>query len=347
MHKDQQLKHFINTWPLQRVKNMSLEEYNKQGSKDTFCYMLEYGTRELGNISGTAYSSKFEIYERKDKNNIPTSKDYGYDSNYTWRNRAGVIKTKDVAFKYTRDIIVEVIQASQSNNFEKIDNKKLAPLVIWKIAFLYSDKKLLAISDRQAVRYLAMLFGMSDYKKARISALHKYLMPYVDNSRFWGDMQTLWELYANRDSLEKPLDSLESLVNRKGVLLKDIEDSLHQRNIKGIIVTKRHNKLQQSIFNELFEIYDNKVTMEEQNIDIKVEHDNEIDFYEVKIASSAKYCIRHALGQILEYAYYYQTVKTKNLIIIGNHPLTNSDSNYITHLKNILGDINFEYQYKS
>jgi 5-methylcytosine-specific restriction protein B len=130
MTNNQLLQHFIETWPLERVRNMSLEEYNKQGSKDTFCYMLEYGTRSLGNISGTAYSSKFEIYERKDKKNIAKSKDYGYDSNYTWRNRDGVIKTRNEAFEYTRNIIVEVIDASKANNFRAIDGKKIAPFSI-------------------------------------------------------------------------------------------------------------------------------------------------------------------------------------------------------------------------
>lgn len=51
MTNDQLLQHFIETWPLERVRNMSLEEYNKQGSKDTFCYMLEYGTNQLAVIS--------------------------------------------------------------------------------------------------------------------------------------------------------------------------------------------------------------------------------------------------------------------------------------------------------
>lgn len=347
MTNDQLLQKFVETWPIERVRNMRLEEYNQQGSKDTFCFMLEYGTRQLGNISGHAFSSKFEIYERKDKNNIPKSKDYGYDSDYTWRNRAGVIKTKHEAFEYTRSIIVEVIEASKVGNFNAIDGKKLAPLVIWKIAFLYSDKKLLSISDRQAVRFLARLFGMKSYQKARISVLHEYLMQYVDRSRFWDDMHTFWSLYSNRNNTESSDENFEKFIDKKGVTIKNIEDSLYMRNIKEIIVSKSHNRLQQRIYNELvIEYGDSNVKMEKDNIDIQVEHDNCVDFYEVKIAQSAKYCIRQALGQIVEYAHNYKTSKRKKLIIVGNHPLTENDVKYVNYLKGLFIDMELEYQHK-
>ncbi|WP_299432151.1 hypothetical protein [uncultured Aquimarina sp.] len=347
MTNDQLLQNFLDTWPLERVKEMTLEEYNKSGSRDTFCYMLEYGTRSLGNISGTAYSSKFEIYERKNKNNIPQSKDYGYDTDYTWRNRAGVKKTREQAFLYTRGIIYEIVEASQEGKFSLIDEKGLAPLVVWKIAFLYSKKRLLSISDRKAVKYLADLFGMEIAKNTQISSMHRFLMRFIDINRYWDDMYVLWSIYLEKDRADIRTEDLENLLRRKGVTLKDIKESFRKSNIKEIIITKRHNKIQQKLYNELVSMYGiRNVTMEEANIDLKVDFPDRIDFYEVKIASSAKYCIREALGQIIEYAYNYQTEKRKKLIVVGNHSLINSDINYVDYLKSIFNEFEFEYRYE-
>lgn len=345
MTNNQLLLYFIETWPFERVQNMTLYEYNKQGSKNTFCYMLEYGTRKIGNISGTAYSSKFEIYERKDKEKIPKSKDYGYDDNYTWRNRGGVKKTREEVFEYTKNCIISIIEAVQNGEYHKIDTIGIAPLVTWKIAFIYSGKKLLSISDRKAVRYLGELFNIPNYKKAKISELHLELMKYVKYESFWDDMWTLWSLYQQKDQKNTEA-GFKGLISREGVTLKDIEDSIRKQGIKDIIVTKKHNKLQQNLFEELAKLYGkDNVTMEENNIDIKVEHLNQVDLYEVKIASSAKYCIRYALGQIIEYAYNYKTTKAKNLIIVGNHMLTKEDIDYVNHIKYILVNVNFDYQH--
>lgn len=339
------LNDFLDKWSIDRVKKMTLTEYNKQGSKETFCYMLEYGTRQLGNISGTAYSSKFEIYERKDKENIPKSKDYGYDDNYTWRNRGGAKKTREEAFEYTKNCIISIIEAVQNGEYHKIDTIGIAPLVVWKIAFIYSDKKLLSISDRKAVRYLGELFNIPNYEKAKISELHSELMNYVKYESFWNDMHTLWSLYQQKDQKNTETD-LKGIINREGVTLKDIEDSIRKQGIKDVIITKKHNRLQQNLFEELVNLYGkNNVIMEKHNIDIKVEHPNQVDLYEVKIASSAKYCIRYALGQIIEYAYNYNTTKVKNLIIVGNHKLAIEDIDYVKHIKTLLVNVNFDYQH--
>jgi hypothetical protein len=350
MTNDQILNHFIETWPLDRVRTMSLEEYNKVGSKDTFCYMLEYGTKNLGNISGNSPSTKFEIFERKDRSKTPISSDYGFDDKYTWRNRGGYKKSREEAFEYTKGIITQIIESSLNKDFRAIDGKKLAPLIVWKIAFLYSNKKLLAISDRKATRHVASLLGMRNYSKARISAVHKFIMQSVNATSFWQEMEAFWECYKNRSKtgFTSESKSFENLIRKKGVTQKDIFDSLHIRSKATITITKEHNKLQELLHAKLLSQFgEEAVSMEENNIDIKVELHNCIDFYEVKIASSAKYCIREALGQIIEYAYNYNTSKVKNLIIVGNHRLTEEDGLYMNFLTDLLSDMKLKYQFEA
>lgn len=344
MNSNQLLNHFLDIWPLERVRNMTLEEYNKQGSKDTFCYMLEYGTRSIGNISGAASSAKFEIYERKDKAKHPNG--YWSDDKYTWRTRAG--KTREDAFLYTRNIIVDVIESAQRGDFKNIDGKKLAPLVVWKIAFIYSNKHLLSISDMKAVRVLAHLFGHKTANKVRLSALHGYLMQHVSRETYWVDMDSLWRLYRSHQAMlkEEQSSAFVFLGKSKATTLKDINESTVLLAEREIIITKRHNILQQEVYDHSVAKYGiENVLMEDNNVDLRVERPETVDFYEVKIASSAMYCIRQALGQVLEYAYKDDTKKRKRLIIIGNHEADKSVLNYIAFLnQNLLG---FELAYIS
>lgn len=107
INQDQKLEQFLERWPLEVVKKMTLTEYNKVGSKDTFCYWLEFETKSLINISGQANSFKFEIFERKEKNKVYTSTDYKSDENYSWRSRAG--NTREEAFIKTKSNILRVI----------------------------------------------------------------------------------------------------------------------------------------------------------------------------------------------------------------------------------------------
>jgi hypothetical protein len=193
--KDNQLSHFLKRWPLEKVKKMTLDEYNQQGNKDTFCYWLEYETRSLINISGQANSFKFEIFERKEKNRVHNSTNFKQDDVYSWRSRAG--DTSEQAFEKTKNNIVRVIISSLKGNFKDIDNReiKLAPLYKWKIAFLYSNKQLLAISDIKAVKWLANYYNMPNQHNARISSVHQFLMNQIDRNRFWDEDSKLWHLY--------------------------------------------------------------------------------------------------------------------------------------------------------
>ena len=43
---------FIKTWPIEKLKELTLEEYNTLGSKNSFCYWLESKTEDLGSIWG-------------------------------------------------------------------------------------------------------------------------------------------------------------------------------------------------------------------------------------------------------------------------------------------------------
>ena len=108
---------FLRTWPLERVKGMSVEEYTNLNKKDSFCYWLEAITQDLGSIwGGSAF--KFGIYKRKD-----TKREFEEnalsDGEYAWLAKYG--KTKDEAFDKVKSIIVDIIEKSKARDFKAIE----------------------------------------------------------------------------------------------------------------------------------------------------------------------------------------------------------------------------------
>lgn len=68
-------------------------------------------------------------------------------------------------------------------------------------------------------------------------------------------------------------------------------------------------------------------------IDIVLEVDNEILFFEIKTYQSAQYCIREAIGQLLEYSYFSEENIAQKLIVVSPNKATIDIIKYITHLR--------------
>ena len=166
------LNEFLTVWPLERIKNMTLEEYTDIDNHNTFCYWLEFETEILGRISGKP-SNKFGIWKRKKVQEI-TSIDYRSENGYAWYKKYG--DTPNDAFNKVRSIIIDIINYAQAKQFDKIDGIDLDSLARWKIAFIYSDYNLLPIYKKDIVRTIARHFEHNNYRRARLSDLHKFIV---------------------------------------------------------------------------------------------------------------------------------------------------------------------------
>jgi 5-methylcytosine-specific restriction enzyme B len=62
-HLRQLREEFVLRFPIETLKNMTLEQY-AVGKPDSFCYWLEFKTRELGSIGGGS-SAKFGVWWSK------------------------------------------------------------------------------------------------------------------------------------------------------------------------------------------------------------------------------------------------------------------------------------------
>ena len=110
---------------------------------------------------------------------------------------------------------------------------------------------------------------------------------------------------------------------------------------KESIATLLHNEIQANLFKKLVQQYGKDSVGTEHDtgqgtsIDVVVKTASFCWFYEIKTADSVKACIRQALPQLLEYAYWHGSDdRADRLIIVSQHRITKEAENYLAFLRN-------------
>jgi len=84
-------------------------------------------------------------------------------------------------------------------------------------------------------------------------------------------------------------------------------------------------------------------TADGTKVDVAVRRKSAYWFYEIKVAESARACIREALGQLLEYAFWNDAEKVTRLIVVGEHMLDRNAKAYLCRLEKLFG-LQIEYE---
>lgn len=145
---------FYEKFPIESLPKITLEEYTNDKKDDSFCYWLETKTEKLGSIWGGS-SYKFGIF--KICGNITGGKGVGKDDEYAWYSKYG--NDRNEVFENVRARIVEIANAARSGKFSLIDEIDFGEAVKWKIAFLYSEMKLLNWFSKEKLIVFANHFG--------------------------------------------------------------------------------------------------------------------------------------------------------------------------------------------
>lgn len=149
--EDQLFFDFQTTWNLERVKNMKLDEYIKTGSTETFHYWLEEKMSVFGSIKGHfggLSKLKFCICDCDKELGINRDLKYSSDQKYVWIKKYNPLNNdQNTAFETIRTRIIRVIEASQKNDLDAIENIDLEHVLKWKIAFHYQDINNIKIVD--------------------------------------------------------------------------------------------------------------------------------------------------------------------------------------------------------
>lgn len=108
---------------------------------------------------------------------------------------------------------------------------------------------------------------------------------------------------------------------------------------KEIDINLRHNMLQEGLCQRLSEQYgSDNVSFEVRSgigtsIDVVVRQNNEYWFYEIKTSLSSRICLRQAIGQLLEYAFWPNAQNATRLIVIGESALDKEGEKYLEALR--------------
>lgn len=320
---------------------MTLAEYVSVGDKDTFCQWLETKTRQLGSIKGIN-SSKFGIYKRGDKRKKP--KKLINDDEYSWQKYYSSTNRLE-AFKNVRKEILQIIEYAQKGQFEKIDDLHLTVFVKWKIAYLYSNERLIPIFKKEVLNKIANHFGLATNSKTKISEIQNLMIANKPSHlSIYEYSDELYEKFKQERKTTKTKKRTEGRTTRKATSSRNTAQQL-RRGTSGYIAQQKHNELQEVLFKKLTRLYGEKnVFLEENFVDIKVKLKDKVLLYEVKSASYAGNCIREALGQIVSYSQRETEFKNKNLIVAGQYKPNKDEEEFISYIKDNL-KLNFEYEH--
>ncbi|MCB9306304.1 MAG: hypothetical protein H6565_06880 [Lewinellaceae bacterium] len=167
----------------------------------------------------------------------------------------------------------------------------------------------------------------------------------IDFDEILTTFDNLLDIYLE---IENEINDVESKI-KKEIASFDFEFLKRERRLivnreyssieKVINVDIRHTLLQQKLIEELMLEYGaENISVENplngKKIDVVVKEKDGYIFFEIKTGSSAKACIREAIGQLLEYAYWGGKEHAKKLVIASEYELNIEGSKYLELLKN-------------
>jgi len=160
---------FLTAWTVSRLASMTLDEYTKAGSKDSFTYWIEARLAEMGSIwGGSAF--KFGVFSRKNTESKPSDAKLSYSDEYGWYSILG--NTADQAFEKVRGQVAQVAQLAIEGDLDAIEAfEHLGESFKWKIAFHYQARLNPVIVNIFKRDWLAAFTG--DTTKSNMATLQK------------------------------------------------------------------------------------------------------------------------------------------------------------------------------
>lgn len=135
---------FLRAYPLNALKDITLDEYIIGKGTASFCARVEAKTKAWANIQG-ATANKFGIYYGKTKSD-PERK-------YRFTQKFGVTKKK--AFDAVKAALLALVKAGKSKNFQEIDGNPLSQMFKAKILSLYFPDIYLNVCSSEHIEQIA------------------------------------------------------------------------------------------------------------------------------------------------------------------------------------------------
>ena len=181
----------------------------------------------------------------------------------------------------------------------------------------------------------------------------EYIQTDIFENKELGYGETIYHI-TDEDRIEKIFGKYKSK-NEKGIrgrirnkrkrkgTTKRTKGKQKRSGSKPYVADLRHNAIQELFYEDLKNRFPKeKVSMEEDFVDVKQEGVKEIILFEVKPFAWAEDCIREGLGQLLSYTFALETEKTVKLAVVGPYAPTKEELKFISFIQTQLR-IDFEY----
>lgn len=230
------------------------------------------------------------------------------------------------------DINVLVPKVKLFNDFMELNSERYADMRMWHYARavrssdymptsipseLVSKNVFIFLGKRQPLVQVEYELLLNDLD--RLLPLYKYVESY-------GDLQPISTVTV------APFEFRPGgTVKKRSAIASQVERELD--------IDLRHNILQETLHRQLVEDYGRENVGDEQQsgigtcIDVVVHQKGEYWFYEIKTAHSPRACLRQAIGQLLEYAFWPGTQEATRLIVVGETALDEAGAEYLRKLR--------------
>ncbi|WP_232008741.1 hypothetical protein [Sutterella megalosphaeroides] len=174
---------FLQAWPRERLASMTLSDYIRCRSQESFTYWLEFKLADLGSIKGGT-AIKFGIFERKD----PASP----SERYEWKEDLG--ETPEEAYARIHARILATVRAAELGDIDAVEAVELSSLLKWKVAFLYQDRENPVFPCIYGDNYLRGVTGLTR-KATHAEAVKKLMAAYDGKEDIFDFCRRLWKDY--------------------------------------------------------------------------------------------------------------------------------------------------------
>lgn len=149
-------KKFTSDYPINRITNLTIDEYVTGKGASTFCNRIENDLNHWGNIHGS-FASKFGLYYGKfGKNSKPKyrigRKEFGTDEN--------------VALKKILAAIVELLE--HKDDFDILKKNPISPMFKGKILSVFYPNDFLNIFSAKHLNYFINIHGLDNDSKSEL-----------------------------------------------------------------------------------------------------------------------------------------------------------------------------------
>lgn len=128
---ERKVKAFLELWPVERLKNLTIEDYHQAKNTDSFISQVDCFDPTQGDPTFACY---FDFWEPIGLGN---NEKYHNEKPYSWHKRLG--DDPELAFQQIKQEILDIIDAVQHRDLTAIDQIQFTKGLKWMIAFLYQD----------------------------------------------------------------------------------------------------------------------------------------------------------------------------------------------------------------